>query len=105
MLMMSILCADFVIKVCFQSVAIGPMLITRIKYAWSAAGYLLISIPVMLTKKQSVGVQTKDENSEFLESITKVNDAVAKRTESAHPNFPPTSHRIQVTNLHSVRVY
>ncbi|KAF8318737.1 putative peroxisomal half ABC transporter [Clavulina sp. PMI_390] len=54
-----------------------------IKYAWSAAGYLLISIPVMLTKTKSVGIQaqppTPSETTEPV--IEKVHNAVAKRTE------------------------
>lgn len=41
---------------------------------------MLISIPVMLTKTRNVGVQTKDE--EAAESVAKVHNAVAKRTES-----------------------
>lgn len=54
-----------------------------IKYAWSAAGYMLISIPVMLTKTRNVGVQTKDdEQLDIAEGVAKVHNAVAKRTES-----------------------
>ncbi|KAG8903497.1 hypothetical protein FRB99_003211 [Tulasnella sp. 403] len=48
-----------------------------IKYMWSAAGYLLISIPVMMNRKQHVGVQTRPET--VVEGV--VDNAVARRTE------------------------
>ncbi|KAF8526512.1 ABC transporter transmembrane region 2-domain-containing protein [Hysterangium stoloniferum] len=48
-----------------------------IKYAWSAAGYLLISIPILFTRRQrSVAVQTSLQHAET------VDDAVAIRTEN-----------------------
>ncbi|KIJ39058.1 hypothetical protein M422DRAFT_781181 [Sphaerobolus stellatus SS14] len=49
-----------------------------IKYTWSAAGYLLISIPILFTRrKRSVGVQTAG-NPE----TGNTDDAVADRTEN-----------------------
>lgn len=61
-----------------------------IKYMWSAAGYMLISIPVMLNRRHSVGVQTRsDDDAEVPDGVTVVNDAVAKRTEST--SFPLSS--------------
>jgi hypothetical protein len=56
-----------------------------IKYLWSAAGYMLISIPVMLTRRRNVGVQTRSESAEILDGATKTDNAVAKRTESESP--------------------
>ncbi|KAI9508086.1 ABC transporter transmembrane region 2-domain-containing protein [Russula earlei] len=47
-----------------------------IKYLWSAAGYCLISIPVLFTRQRSVGVQTGPRAA-----MTEANDAVANRTE------------------------
>ncbi|KAI0065247.1 hypothetical protein BV25DRAFT_1851548 [Artomyces pyxidatus] len=49
-----------------------------IKYLWSAAGYCLISIPVLLTRRRSVGVQV-DANEPRSQEI---DDAVANRTEN-----------------------
>ncbi|THH03553.1 hypothetical protein EW145_g6175 [Phellinidium pouzarii] len=46
-----------------------------IKYLWSAAGYCLISIPVLFTRKRSVGVQ-------FPMSTEGMDDAIADRTEN-----------------------
>ncbi|KAI5120609.1 hypothetical protein M0805_008085 [Coniferiporia weirii] len=46
-----------------------------IKYLWSAAGYCLISIPVLFTRKRTVGVQ-------FPSSSEGLNNAVADRTEN-----------------------
>ena len=54
-----------------------------IKYLWSAAGYCLISIPVLFTRRRAVGVQTGARPAE-------THDEVASRTESA---FPTASHR------------
>lgn len=57
-------------------------LLTRCsQYAWSAAGYLLISIPVMFKKTRNVGVQTKEPEPTIPDTMT-MTDAVAKRTES-----------------------
>lgn len=50
-----------------------------IKYLWSAAGYCLISIPVLFTRHHSVGVQAGPQAA-----LTEANNAVANRTESAH---------------------
>ncbi|KAI0042342.1 hypothetical protein FA95DRAFT_1547661 [Auriscalpium vulgare] len=47
-----------------------------IKYLWSAAGYCLISIPVLFTRRRSIGVQADDPNGR------EKNDAVANRTEN-----------------------
>lgn len=47
-----------------------------IKYLWSAAGYCLISIPVLFTRTRSVGIQASMPNS------LSIDDAVADRTES-----------------------
>ncbi|KAG8965115.1 hypothetical protein FRC03_000921 [Tulasnella sp. 419] len=63
-----------------------------IKYLWSAAGYCLISIPVLLSKRRTIGVQTEPHPSSITatasggstfikESENVVDDAVAKRTE------------------------
>lgn len=59
-----------------------------IKYMWSAAGYLLISIPVLLGRKtRSVGIQTgpalppKNPGLLTLETGEVVENAVARRTE------------------------
>jgi ATP-binding cassette subfamily D (ALD) long-chain fatty acid import protein len=49
-----------------------------IKYLWSAAGYCLISIPVLFTRRRSVGEQAGPHTA-----LTQTNDAVANRTESA----------------------
>ncbi|ETW75940.1 ABC transporter, partial [Heterobasidion irregulare TC 32-1] len=46
-----------------------------IKYLWSAAGYCLISIPVLFTRRRSVGVQTGARPAE-------THDEVASRTEN-----------------------
>jgi ATP-binding cassette subfamily D (ALD) long-chain fatty acid import protein len=46
-----------------------------IKYLWSAAGYMLISIPVLFTRRHSRGVQTSGADG-------KKDDAVASRTEN-----------------------
>ncbi|KDQ60342.1 hypothetical protein JAAARDRAFT_174405 [Jaapia argillacea MUCL 33604] len=50
-----------------------------IKYLWSAAGYGLISIPVLLHRSRDVGVQTR-QRSERAED-ERPDDAVASRTE------------------------
>jgi ATP-binding cassette, subfamily D (ALD), peroxisomal long-chain fatty acid import protein len=49
-----------------------------IKYLWSAAGYCLISIPVIFMPQRSVGVQAGPQAA-----MSKASDAVADRTESA----------------------
>lgn len=50
-----------------------------IKYLWSAAGYCLISIPVLLTRRRrSLGVQTMKPGAS-----EETDDVVANRTESA----------------------
>jgi ATP-binding cassette subfamily D (ALD) long-chain fatty acid import protein len=49
-----------------------------IKYMWSAAGYALISIPVWLATKRSVGVQAPSPSE-------RPENAVADRTESLYP--------------------
>lgn len=64
-----------------------------IKYLWSAAGYMLISIPVMLTRRRNIGVQTRSESAEKLDGATKTDNAVAKRTESESPCSIRTVHR------------
>ena len=55
-----------------------------IKYLWSAMGYCLISIPVMMRKTRSVGVQAPSGPFD-VEGVTPsaipVLDAVASRTE------------------------
>jgi len=48
-----------------------------IKYLWSAAGYCLISIPVLFTRQRSIGVQAGSRAA-----LKNVNDAVANRTEN-----------------------
>ncbi|KAI0031943.1 ABC transporter transmembrane region 2-domain-containing protein, partial [Vararia minispora EC-137] len=48
-----------------------------IKYLWSAAGYMLISIPVLFTRRHDRGVQTYGPGGGG-----KKNDAVAARTEN-----------------------
>jgi len=48
-----------------------------IKYLWSAAGYCLISIPVLFTRQRSVGVQAGPRAV-----LADANDAVANRTEN-----------------------
>ncbi|KAG8802385.1 hypothetical protein FRC16_009759 [Serendipita sp. 398] len=48
-----------------------------IKYLWSAAGYCLISIPVWMATKRTVGVQAPPTSSSG-----KVDDVVADRTEN-----------------------
>ncbi|KAH8097062.1 ABC transporter transmembrane region 2-domain-containing protein [Cristinia sonorae] len=45
-----------------------------IKYLWSAAGYALIAVPVLLTRRRNVGIQTGVN--------VKINDEVANRTET-----------------------
>lgn len=69
-----------------------------IKYMWSAAGYLLISIPVLLgTKKRSVGVQAgptpppKNPGLMTLETGEVVENAVARRTEGTQAASARTS--------------
>ncbi|KAG8899648.1 hypothetical protein FRC01_010426, partial [Tulasnella sp. 417] len=58
-----------------------------IKYMWSAAGYLLISIPVLFGRKRSVGIQAgpapppKNPGLLTLETGEVVENAVARRTE------------------------
>jgi len=47
-----------------------------IKYLWSAAGYALISIPVWLATKRSVGIQAPSHSE-------RPENAVADRTESS----------------------
>lgn len=47
-----------------------------IKYLWSAAGYALIAIPVLLTRTRNIGVQTRGP------SVGRRDDEVANRTES-----------------------
>ncbi|CAL1709088.1 unnamed protein product [Somion occarium] len=47
-----------------------------IKYLWSAAGYALIAIPVLLTRRRHVGVQASAPDT------GRVNDEVANRTET-----------------------
>lgn len=49
-----------------------------IKYLWSAAGYCLIAIPVLFTRKRSLGIQTGDASDRV------VDDQMANRTESAY---------------------
>jgi len=49
-----------------------------IKYLWSAAGYFLISIPVLFTRQHSIGVHAGTRAA-----VTEANNAVANRTESA----------------------
>ncbi|KAF7795588.1 hypothetical protein EIP86_006751 [Pleurotus ostreatoroseus] len=46
-----------------------------IKYLWSAAGYSLIAIPVLFTRRRSVGIQTGAGDG-------RVDDQVANRTET-----------------------
>ncbi|OCH84612.1 hypothetical protein OBBRIDRAFT_798935 [Obba rivulosa] len=48
-----------------------------IKYLWSAIGYCLISIPVLLTRRRSVGVQALPNAS-----VTPIRNEVANRTET-----------------------
>lgn len=48
-----------------------------IKYLWSAAGYCLISIPVLFTRRRHVGVQVPSPSPDGADN------AVAERTESA----------------------
>ncbi|KAH9992281.1 ABC transporter transmembrane region 2-domain-containing protein [Russula vinacea] len=48
-----------------------------IKYLWSAAGYCLISIPVLFTRRRSVGERAGPHTA-----LTETNDAVANRTEN-----------------------
>ncbi|KAI0938687.1 hypothetical protein AcV5_000308 [Taiwanofungus camphoratus] len=48
-----------------------------IKYLWSAAGYCLISVPVLLTRRRDVGVQTLTH-----ELNSRINNEVANRTET-----------------------
>ncbi|KAF8500218.1 ABC transporter transmembrane region 2-domain-containing protein [Russula emetica] len=48
-----------------------------IKYLWSAAGYCLISIPVLFSRQRSVGVQAGPRAA-----LTEANNAVANRTEN-----------------------
>lgn len=48
-----------------------------IKYLWSAAGYALIAIPVLLTRRRTVAIQTGGEPGGRA-----VDDQVANRTES-----------------------
>ncbi|KAI0790361.1 ABC transporter transmembrane region 2-domain-containing protein [Abortiporus biennis] len=50
-----------------------------IKYLWSAAGYALIAIPVLLTRTRNVGVQTAVA---AVGQMTRKNDEVANRTET-----------------------
>ncbi|THH32565.1 hypothetical protein EUX98_g1608 [Antrodiella citrinella] len=45
-----------------------------IKYLWSAAGYALIAVPVLLTRRRNVGIQTGEN--------VRPNDEVANRTET-----------------------
>ncbi|KAG9007280.1 hypothetical protein FRB94_014495 [Tulasnella sp. JGI-2019a] len=58
-----------------------------IKYMWSAAGYLLISIPVLLKKKRNVGVQTARDIALLPDELAApgeappTHNAVAQRTE------------------------
>jgi ATP-binding cassette subfamily D (ALD) long-chain fatty acid import protein len=47
-----------------------------IKYLWSAAGYGLIGVPLLLTRTHSIGVQTRQKDKE-----SQPDDAVADRTE------------------------
>ncbi|PSR76202.1 hypothetical protein PHLCEN_2v8625 [Hermanssonia centrifuga] len=46
-----------------------------IKYLWSAAGYALIAIPVLLTRKRNIGIQTGVDEK-------KTDNQVANRTET-----------------------
>ena len=55
-----------------------------IKYLWSAAGYSLIAIPVLFTRRRSVGIQTGAGDG-------RVDDQVANRTESNYPFAPSRS--------------
>lgn len=48
-----------------------------IKYLWSATGYALIAVPVLLTRRRHVAVQADSSDT-----ATRVNDEVANRTES-----------------------
>ncbi|CCM00773.1 uncharacterized protein FIBRA_02815 [Fibroporia radiculosa] len=48
-----------------------------IKYLWSAAGYCLIAVPVLLTRRRDVGVQIGPPQHR-----SRVNDEVANRTET-----------------------
>ncbi|KAG8888692.1 hypothetical protein FRB98_007058 [Tulasnella sp. 332] len=62
-----------------------------IKYMWSAAGYLLISIPVLLKKRRNVGVQTRDaplvpEELGAPGETPPSHNAVAQRTEGKRLN-------------------
>ncbi|KAA1476586.1 hypothetical protein DENSPDRAFT_827606 [Dentipellis sp. KUC8613] len=50
-----------------------------IKYLWSAAGYCLIAIPVLLTRTRSIGVQA---GAAAARRHTTTDDAMANRTES-----------------------
>lgn len=52
-----------------------------IKYLWSAAGYALIAVPVLLTRRRNIGIQTGVD--------IKPNDEVANRTESECSSFIP----------------
>ena len=54
-----------------------------IKYLWSAAGYALISIPVMFSSTRNVGIQAPPLPGKGKD------DAVADRTESAPPFHKP----------------
>ena len=56
-----------------------------IKYLWSAAGYGLISIPVLFTRRRNVGIQASSADRKGFG----VNDEVANRTES---KFSCTAH-------------
>jgi ATP-binding cassette subfamily D (ALD) long-chain fatty acid import protein len=54
-----------------------------IKYLWSAAGYCLISIPVLFSRQRLIGDQADPRAT-----LKDVNNAVANRTESAHSIIP-----------------
>ncbi|EKM56979.1 uncharacterized protein PHACADRAFT_254415 [Phanerochaete carnosa HHB-10118-sp] len=48
-----------------------------IKYLWSAAGYALIAVPVLLTRRRNVAIQTGSASGE-----RSIDDQVANRTET-----------------------
>lgn len=72
-----------------------------IKYLWSAAGYALISIPVMFSSTRSIGIQAPPLLGKGRD---KRDDAVATRTESASPFHDLSLGSINHRNLHRLHL-
>lgn len=64
-----------------------------VKYAWSAAGYILISLPVFFPKVRSLAGVGGTAKATITSNIESRDDglSISQRTESKLPSLPPFS--------------